>query len=92
MNTSNETNSRRAGRFIGIFLILVLAIGIALLFAPNLVAGKAAINEIPDGATAEPPVLRDVAQESTVIDMAGHKLPVMKGACMIGSGRTRRFL
>ncbi len=79
MSTSNETKTRRVGRFIGFFLILVLALGAALLFAPNLMAGKAAINALPADTGVEPPVLRDTAQNSTIIDMAGNKGPVLKG-------------
>lgn len=78
MSTSSETKPRRVGRFIGIFLALVLALGVALLFAPNLMAGKAAINALPANTGIEPPVLRDTALNTTIIDMAGNKVPVLK--------------
>lgn len=60
-------------------LLIIAIIGIILLFIPSLFLKSAAINNLSDTGKSKSLNLDVVAKNDTIIDLGGHKVPVLKG-------------
>lgn len=60
-------------------LVGIAAVVAILLFVPNLFLNRAVINDVSSDATASALPPDGISGESTVIDLAGHDVPVLKG-------------
>lgn len=60
-------------------LLIAVVVLVALLFSPSLLLRSAVINDISGNSKVTPIDSNSVSKKDTVIELAGHKVPVLKG-------------